>query len=120
MVHSPQVECYSTLFKQIVVRRTCNLPNTTIVQGFEIDTFQTLGNHEFDDGIAGLVPFLNHIKAPVVVSNIDDSKELRLQNLYRKSVVVEKGGKKIGIIGVLLTETNVRLCRVLPEFSIQF
>jgi 5'-nucleotidase len=67
----------------------------------------TLGNHEFDDGIAGLVPFLNHIKAPVVVSNIDDSKEPRLQNLYRKSVVVEKGGKKIGIIGVLLTETNL-------------
>ncbi|KYB29062.1 Apyrase-like Protein [Tribolium castaneum] len=67
----------------------------------------TLGNHEFDDGIAGLVPYLNHIKAPVIVSNIDDSKEPRFQNLTRKSVIVEKGGKKIGIIGVLTTSTKL-------------
>ncbi|XP_044258318.1 apyrase-like [Tribolium madens] len=67
----------------------------------------TLGNHEFDDGIAGLVPYLNHIKAPVVVCNIDDSNEPSYQNLTRKSVIVEKDGKKIGIIGVLVSSTNL-------------
>lgn len=69
---------------------------------------QTLGNHEFDDRIKGLVPFLKALNAPVVVSNIDDSFEPDLQGLYQKSTVIERDGKKIGIIGVILSTTNVR------------
>ncbi|RZC32902.1 5 nucleotid C, Metallophos, and/or PGA cap domain containing protein [Asbolus verrucosus] len=66
----------------------------------------TIGNHEFDDGIAGLVPFLKTIRAPVIVSNIDATKEPALQNLYNKSVIVEKNGRKIGIIGAITTTTT--------------
>ncbi|XP_044258315.1 apyrase-like [Tribolium madens] len=66
----------------------------------------TLGNHEFEDKIAGLVPFLEHLKAPVVVSNIDASGEPSIQNLFNKSVVIERHGLKIGIIGVILSTIN--------------
>ncbi|XP_049820296.1 apyrase isoform X2 [Aethina tumida] len=60
----------------------------------------TLGNHEFDDEIKGVVPFIQSLKAPTVVSNIDDSLEPTFQHIYTKSVVIERNGKKIGIIGV--------------------
>ncbi|XP_017770763.1 PREDICTED: apyrase-like [Nicrophorus vespilloides] len=69
-------------------------------------TAYTLGNHEFDDGIAGVVPFIKTMKAPLVVSNLDDSQVPELQNLYNKSIVVEVEGKRIGIVGVILSTTN--------------
>lgn len=43
------------------------------------ENVKTIGNHEFDDGIAGLVPFLKNIKAPVVITNIDMSDEPTMQ-----------------------------------------
>ncbi|CAH1112590.1 unnamed protein product [Psylliodes chrysocephalus] len=63
-----------------------------------------LGNHEFDDGIKGVVPFIKALKSPVVTSNIDDSLEPSIQGLYKKSTVIERDGKKIGIIGVITSE----------------
>ncbi|KAI4455195.1 nucleotidase-related [Holotrichia oblita] len=66
----------------------------------------TLGNHEFDDGLEGIVPFLKAIRVPVVLSNIDDTLEPSIQNLYKKSIVIEREGKKIGIIGVLTSGTK--------------
>ncbi|KAJ8919180.1 hypothetical protein NQ315_012167 [Exocentrus adspersus] len=65
-----------------------------------------LGNHEFDDKIAGVVPFIKSLNHPVVVSNIDDSLEPDIQGLYNKSTVIERDGKKIGIIGVILHNCN--------------
>ncbi|CAG9765345.1 unnamed protein product [Ceutorhynchus assimilis] len=65
-----------------------------------------LGNHEFDDGIDGIVPFLKSMTTPVICSNIDDAGEPDIQGTYKKSVVIERNGKKIGIIGVLYSETN--------------
>ncbi|XP_058825829.1 apyrase-like [Topomyia yanbarensis] len=67
----------------------------------------TLGNHEFDHGIEGVVPFLDTIKSPMVVANMDDSEEPSMKGKYQKSVVIEKGGRKIGVIGVIhhLTHT---------------
>ncbi|XP_018574672.1 apyrase [Anoplophora glabripennis] len=65
-----------------------------------------LGNHEFDDKIAGVVPFLESLNHPVVASNIDDSLEPTIQGLYNKSTVIERNGKKIGIIGVILHNCN--------------
>jgi 5'-nucleotidase len=67
-----------------------------------------LGNHEFEDKIEGLAPFLQHIKAPVVVSNIDASKEPTIEKLFNKSVVIERNGVKIGVIGVVLSTMGVR------------
>jgi 5'-nucleotidase len=51
--------------------------------------------------------FIKNLKAPVIVSNIDDSLEPDIQNTYQKSVVVERNGKKIGIIGVIIKTANV-------------
>lgn len=70
--------------------------------------FQVLGNHEFDNGIAGVVPYLKYLEAPVVTANIIDDDEPSIKGLYKPSVVVEKNGRRIGIIGVILTSTNVR------------
>lgn len=68
-----------------------------------------MGNHEFDDKIAGLVPFLEHITSPIVVTNIDDSLEPEIQGKYNKSTVVVRNGRKIGIVGVILSTTNVNM-----------
>uniref|UniRef100_A0A182K4G0 Apyrase n=1 Tax=Anopheles christyi TaxID=43041 RepID=A0A182K4G0_9DIPT len=67
----------------------------------------TLGNHEFDHGVEGLVPFLEAINSPMLVANIDDREEPTLQGKYQRSVVLVRGGRKIGIIGVIhhATET---------------
>ncbi|KAL5019670.1 hypothetical protein ScPMuIL_002562 [Solemya velum] len=59
----------------------------------------TLGNHEFDKGVDTLVPFFDNITFPVVTSNIDVTNEPRLQDRFNKSVVVEVGGERIGIVG---------------------
>lgn len=67
----------------------------------------TIGNHEFDNQVEGLVPFLKNVKAPVVVTNIDDSEEPTLQNLYKNSTIIERNGTKIGVIGVILSTTNM-------------
>ncbi|OWR55136.1 apyrase [Danaus plexippus plexippus] len=65
-----------------------------------------VGNHEFDDGVAGLAPYLGALKAPVLIANIDTSLEPSLDGLYQPHVVIEKNGRKIGIIGLITTETQ--------------
>lgn len=70
-------------------------------------SLQTIGNHEFDHGVEGFVPFLETIGSPIVVSNIDDSEEPTMQGKYNKSIVIDKYKRKIGIIGVILSTTNV-------------
>ncbi|XP_058056197.1 apyrase-like [Anopheles bellator] len=66
----------------------------------------TLGNHEFDHGIDGVVPFLDTIESPMLVANIDDSLEPKMQGKYQKSVVLARGGRRIGIIGVIHHATD--------------
>ncbi|XP_043470032.1 apyrase-like [Leptopilina heterotoma] len=63
----------------------------------------TIGNHDFDNGIAGLVPFLKHINSPVVVANLDITEEPTLKGLFTNSTIIEKSGRKIGVIGALLS-----------------
>lgn len=69
---------------------------------------QAIGNHEFDDGPEGLAPYLTALKAPVVAANMDVSKEESLQGLFKPHIIVERKGRKIGIIGLITTETKVR------------
>ncbi|XP_076763675.1 apyrase [Xylocopa sonorina] len=66
----------------------------------------TIGNHEFDNDVDGVVNFLKMVKAPVVVTNIDASEEPTMQGLYENSTVIERNGTKIGVIGVILSTTN--------------
>lgn len=67
----------------------------------------TLGNHEFDRGADGLEPFLKGAKVPVLGCNVDMSEEPKLKDLKLKpSLVVEKGGQKIGLIGYVTPNTT--------------
>ena len=77
-------------------------------------SLQALGNHEFDDNMKGLVPFLEAATFPVLSANIDDKDEPSIQGKYRKSVVVEYEGRKVGIIGYTTSETEVSLAFATP------
>lgn len=65
-----------------------------------------LGNHEFDNGVEGVVPYLAHLTSPVLAANIMDDDEPGMHGLYHNSVVVERGGQRIGIIGVIIASTH--------------
>ncbi|XP_037302474.1 apyrase-like, partial [Manduca sexta] len=69
-------------------------------------TAHVLGNHEFDNGIEGVLPYLEHLNSPVVTANIIDDDEPTIQGLYEPSIIVERNGRKIGIIGVIIASTN--------------
>ncbi|XP_067145303.1 protein 5NUC-like [Centruroides vittatus] len=65
-----------------------------------------LGNHEFDDGVEGLLPFLENVKFPVLGCNIDVSKVPSLKGKILSSIERDVGGQKIGIIGYVTPETS--------------
>ncbi|XP_067124170.1 snake venom 5'-nucleotidase-like [Centruroides vittatus] len=64
-----------------------------------------LGNHEFDDGVAGLVPFLDNVTFPIISSNINISGIPELEGKIRKSVILDVGGEKIGVVGYTTKDT---------------
>jgi 5'-nucleotidase / UDP-sugar diphosphatase len=66
-----------------------------------------VGNHEFDDGPAGLLKLLQGASFPVISGNTDVSQDPMLAGLLSNHVVLEVGGEKIGIISVLATDTNI-------------
>ncbi|KAG8185665.1 hypothetical protein JTE90_008935 [Oedothorax gibbosus] len=66
----------------------------------------SLGNHEFDDGLKGLYPYLKKIKSKVVVCNIDSSKVPEFAELVHPSTILEIGDQRIGVIGYLTPETK--------------
>lgn len=67
----------------------------------------SLGNHEFDDGVRGLVPFINNATFPILASNLDLRKEQDLYNPNLKnSVVFDLGGAKVAVIGYVTPDTK--------------
>jgi len=58
----------------------------------------TLGNHEFDDGMADLASRLEKANYQVVTCNYDFSKT-PLKNIVKPYTIIKKNGLKIGIIG---------------------
>ncbi len=66
----------------------------------------TVGNHEFDDGPEVLREFVDAVEFPILMSNADISGEPLLKDAIRKSVVIEKGGEKIGLIGLTPVDTD--------------
>lgn len=68
----------------------------------------SLGNHEFDHGVEGLVPFLNEVEFPVLTANLDLSATPSMQSTksLHPSTVFTKDGVKIGVIGYLTPETK--------------
>ena len=66
---------------------------------------QALGNHEFDDRIEGLVPFLKAVNFSVINANIDIAKEPAMKNLFSKSVERTVAGQRVGIVGYTTVDT---------------
>ena len=66
----------------------------------------TVGNHEFDDGPEVLRGFMDAINFPILMSNADVSREELLAGKLQKSAVIEKGGEKIGLIGLTPQDTD--------------
>ncbi|KAK8762183.1 hypothetical protein V5799_026548 [Amblyomma americanum] len=92
---------YYTLLKQSVI--------SDVMSNMGYD-FVCLGNHEFDDGPENLAPFLKRMKesnVTVVGTNTDfsDDAVLKDYNLV-KSAVRTIDGKKIGILGAVIPDTQ--------------
>ena len=66
----------------------------------------TVGNHEFDDGPEVLRDFVNAVEFPILMSNADISGEPILSDAIQKSVVIERGGERIGLVGLTPQDTD--------------
>ncbi|MDF1728165.1 MAG: bifunctional metallophosphatase/5'-nucleotidase [Sulfitobacter sp.] len=66
----------------------------------------TVGNHEFDDGPEVLKGFMDAVDFPVLMSNADVSAEPLLADSLMKSTVIERGGEKLGLIGLTPDDTD--------------
>ncbi|MCK0137974.1 bifunctional metallophosphatase/5'-nucleotidase [Aliiroseovarius sp. F47248L] len=66
----------------------------------------TVGNHEFDDGPEVLRGFMDAVDFPVLMSNADVSGEELLADKLAKSTIIERGGEKLGLIGLTPQNTD--------------
>lgn len=64
-----------------------------------------VGNHEFDDGPAGLQILAEGVKFPVVSGNLDLSQSPELKGKVGDVLTLEVGGEKIGIVSALAMDT---------------
>lgn len=58
-----------------------------------------LGNHEFDNGPAGLKKFVDLATFPVLCSNLDFDAEPLLKGKIAPSTILTVSGEKVGIVG---------------------
>ena len=65
-----------------------------------------LGNHEFDRGSQGLSDLLDQLLFPVVCANLDLSGDSLLAGRLPPCAVLERGGRRIGVIGLLTEELH--------------
>ena len=61
----------------------------------------SLGNHEFDDGQKALAQRIKEAEYVTLCANYDLSKS-PLNDIVKPYTIIERGGRKIGIIGVML------------------
>ncbi|KAM3602252.1 uncharacterized protein V6R79_000687 [Siganus canaliculatus] len=79
------------------------------------------GNHEFDNGVEGLMkPFMEQIKCPVLSANIRTDRTL--ESTFGKSFlpykILEVGGERVGVVGYTSRETSA-LSRPGPHLQFQ-
>ena len=72
------------------------------VIGYDV---MAVGNHEFDDGDAGLRKLTDLVSFPVISGNIDVSGSNILAGQVENHIVLEVGGQRIGIISALASDT---------------
>ncbi|CAK1541648.1 unnamed protein product [Leptosia nina] len=78
-----------------------------------------LGNHEFDHGIEGLLPYLERLEAPMLGANVNTTFEPEMAKYVQNHVVVERNNRKIGIIGVLLTKFTADIGQLIIEDELE-
>lgn len=69
-----------------------------------------LGNHEFDNGVDGLLrPFLMNVKFPVLSANIKAAKQMapNITGYYLPYKILQVGTESFGIVGYTSKETPV-------------
>ncbi len=69
---------------------------------------KAFGNHEFDNGVEGLIqPFLQNVNCSVVSANIkpDQTLAARLSGLYQPYTVISVGSEKVAVVGYTTPET---------------
>uniref|UniRef100_A0A182NMA1 5'-Nucleotidase C-terminal domain-containing protein n=1 Tax=Anopheles dirus TaxID=7168 RepID=A0A182NMA1_9DIPT len=65
----------------------------------------TLGRFDFFHGLEGLNPFMAASETPIVLTNVDNSGEPSFTN-FERSLVVERAGRRIGLLGVIRTDVS--------------
>ena len=66
----------------------------------------TVGNHEFDDGPEVLRGFVDSVDFPVLMSNAEFGNEPSLAGAIEPSVILERGGERLGLIGLTPEDTD--------------
>ena len=72
------------------------------------NVFQALGNHEFDNGVEGVIPFILNATFSILSANMNVSKVSNWpkNSLFAKSKVFQRSGVKVGVIGYTTPETS--------------
>lgn len=95
-------------------RADADLMNVVCFDAFAV------GNHEFDAGDAGLARFVDFLwqhpgcRTPVLSANIVPREGSPIGQRVAPSTVVERGGKRIGIIGLTVSDKTTRASRPDP------
>ncbi len=66
----------------------------------------TVGNHEFDNGPEVLRGFIEATDFPILLANADISGEPELRGDLKPSTVINKGGARVGLIGLAPADTD--------------
>lgn len=64
-----------------------------------------VGNHEFDDGPQALADFIDLVEFPVISGNTSTYSEPLLKKRIDRYTILNIGGRKIGVVSVLATDT---------------
>ncbi len=64
-----------------------------------------LGNHDFDDGIEVLLPFVERSDYAVLAANVEEDGEQVLMNAVERSRIVTVDGYSIGLVGYVTNST---------------
>ena len=62
-----------------------------------------IGNHEYDHGRQNAERLVAALKAPVLGANVFDSTTRKLEKGLRRRLVLDRGGVRVGLTGILTT-----------------
>lgn len=80
-------------------------PVAEFMNGIGFDAM-AIGNHEFDDGPAELLKFINAAKFPIISGNTKIADGSELKDKFKGYVIKDMGGQKVGVVSVLATDTG--------------